>query len=103
VTTAALADPDQVLVHFDYDLAIGHNLSALYCLGQNAPRGVATFHFPCWTDRGWTKRELADAFNATDQMLDTAQLYAGLVVLRKMSEPPRPSPNPDPNPIALAL
>ena len=101
VITATFADPDQVLVHFDYDLAIGHNLSALYCLGQNAPRGVATFHFPCWTDRGWTKRELADAFNATDQMLDTAQVYAGLVVLRKMSEPPCPSPNP--SPIALAL
>ena len=78
----ALGD-EEVLVHFDYDLAIGHNLSALYCLGQNAPRGVVTFHFPCWTDRGWTKRELADALNATDQMLDTVQLYAGLVVLRK--------------------
>ena len=47
----ALGD-GEVLVHFDYDLAIGHNLSALYCLGQNAPRGVVTFHFPCWTDRG---------------------------------------------------
>ena len=47
----ALGD-EEVLVHFDYDLAIGHNLSALYCLGQNAPRGVVTFHFPCWTDRG---------------------------------------------------
>ena len=74
---------EEVLVHFDYDLAIGHNLTALYCLGQNAPKGVAVFHFPCWTDRGWTKRELADAMNATDQMLDTAQIYGGLVVLRK--------------------
>ena len=98
VITATFADAVKVLVHFDFDLAIGHNLSALYCLGQNAPRGVATFHFPCWTDRGWTKRELADAFNATDQMLDTAQLYAGLVVLRKTSEPPSPSPNPNHNP-----
>ena len=78
----ALGD-GEVLVHLDYDLAIGRNLSALFCLGQNAPRGVAAFHFPCWTDRGWTKRELADAFNATDRMLDTAQLYAGLLVLRK--------------------
>ena len=48
-----------------------------------------------------TVNATADAFNATDQMLDTAQLYAGLVVLRKMSKPPCPSPNP--SPIALAL
>jgi hypothetical protein len=34
VVAATSADVGQVLVHFDYDLAIGHNLSALYCLGQ---------------------------------------------------------------------
>ena len=56
---------------------------ALFCLGQNALHGVAAFHFPCLTERAWTKRELADAFNATDAMLDTVQVYGGLLVLRK--------------------
>ena len=72
-----------VLVHLDYDLTIRTNLSALFCLGQNARKGVALFHFPCWTDREWSKAELAAELNATDEMLDTAQIYAGVVVLRK--------------------
>ena len=44
-----------VLVHLDYDLTIRTNVSALYCLGQNAEHGVALFHFPCWTDRQYSK------------------------------------------------
>lgn len=56
---------------------------ALFCLGQNSLHGVAAFHFPCLTERAWTKRELADEFNATDAMLDTVQVYGGLLVLRK--------------------
>ena len=45
--------------------------------------GVAGFHFPCLTDRAWTKREVADALGASDAMLDTTQVYAGLLVLRR--------------------
>ena len=77
-----LADGD-VLVHLDYDLTITDDASALFCLGQNAERGVALIHFPCWTDRQWSKAELVRALNATDAMLDTAQVYGGVVVLRK--------------------
>lgn len=72
-----------VLVHVDYDIVLAHNPSALFCLGQQAPQGVATFHFPCLTDRGWTKRETALALGATDAMLDTATLYAGIVAVRR--------------------
>mmetsp|Transcript_734 Transcript_734/g.2324 ORF Transcript_734/g.2324 Transcript_734/m.2324 type:complete len:354 (-) Transcript_734:450-1511(-) len=79
---AKLADGD-VLVHLDYDLTITEDASALFCLGQNAERGVALIHFPCWTDRQWSKAELVRALNATDAMLDTAQVYGGVVVLRK--------------------
>jgi len=79
---AKLADGD-VLVHLDYDLTITDDASALFCLGQNAERGVALIHFPCWTDRQWSKAELVRALNATDAMLDTAQVYGGVVVLRK--------------------
>mmetsp|Transcript_48437 Transcript_48437/g.155747 ORF Transcript_48437/g.155747 Transcript_48437/m.155747 type:complete len:438 (+) Transcript_48437:89-1402(+) len=77
-----MADGD-VLVHLDYDLTITDDASALFCLGQNAERGVALIHFPCWTDRQWSKAELVRALNATDAMLDTAQVYGGVVVLRK--------------------
>ena len=73
----------EVLVHADYDLVLANDLRALFCLGQNAARGVAAFHFPCLTDRGWTKAEAAQSLNASDQMLDTSQIYAGLLVLRK--------------------
>lgn len=38
-------------VHTDYDLQLTPHPAALWCLGQNAPQGVATFHFPCLTDR----------------------------------------------------
>ena len=31
----------------------------------------------------WSKAELVRALNATDAMLDTAQVYGGVVVLRK--------------------
>ena len=40
-------------MHTDYDLQLTSHPAALWCLGQNAPHGVATFHFPCLTDR-WT-------------------------------------------------
>ena len=73
----------EVLVHVDYDLLLNHEPKALYCLGQNSKHGVAAFHMPCLTDRAWTKRELADAFNATDSMLDTTQIYGGIMILRK--------------------
>ena len=82
----AIGDGD-VLVYADYDLLIAptphDDLSALFCLGANAVQGVAPFHFPCFTDRAWTKREAAIALNATDAMLDSAQLFAGLLVLRR--------------------
>jgi hypothetical protein len=63
--------------------ALGSNLRGLFCLGQNSAHGVAAFHFPCLTDRAWTKHEAAAALNASEDMLDSAQVYAGLLVLRK--------------------
>lgn len=82
----AIRDGD-VLVYADYDLLIAptpnDDLSGLFCLGANAIEGVAPFHFPCFTDRAWTKHEVATALNATDAMLDSAQLFAGLLVLRR--------------------
>ena len=50
-----------VMVHTDYDLQLTSQPAALWCLGQNAAQGVATFHFPCLTDRAWTKAEVASA------------------------------------------
>jgi len=75
-----------VIVHADYDIVISKTPAALWCLGQNSPQGVATFHFPCLTDRAWTKRETTLALGATDAMLDSATLYAGIVVLRRTAE-----------------
>lgn len=72
-----------VLVHVDYDLQFNRRPACLWCIGQNAPRGVAGFHMPCLTDRAWTKRETVAAMNADDAMLDTSQLYAGLLALRR--------------------
>ena len=70
----------EVLMHADYDLLMApsptDDLSALFCLGANEPRGVAAFHFPCFTDRAWTKAEAAAALNATDAQLDSAQQLA---------------------------
>lgn len=76
-------DEGEVLLHADYDLILGPNLHNLFCLGQNVARGVAAFHFPCLTDRAWTKAEAAQSLNASARVLDTAQIYAGLLVLRK--------------------
>lgn len=81
-TLRSLAVGD-VVAHLDYDLVPDRDLSSLLCLGQNAARGVAVFHTPCLTEHGWTKRELAVAMNATDLMLSTAQIYAGLIAIRK--------------------
>ena len=67
-------------MHADYDLLMApsptDDLSGLFCLGANEPRGVAAFHFPCFTDRAWTKAEAAAALNATDAQLDSAQQLA---------------------------
>ena len=72
----------EVLAWMDYDLVLLDHEPWSLCLGQNVEAGVAGFHFPCLTDRAWTKRELADAIGADDRMMDSAQLYGGLVVLR---------------------
>jgi hypothetical protein len=45
-----------VLAWIDYDLILPQDLTALFCLAQNAGSGIAVFHFPCLTDRAWTKR-----------------------------------------------
>ena len=60
-----------VMVHTDYDLQLTSQPAALWCLGQNAAQGVATFHFPCLTDRAWTKAEVASALGSSAPMLDT--------------------------------
>ena len=44
LTSAIAMDVDE---DGDYDLVLGHDLRALFCLGANAPSGVAAFHFPC--------------------------------------------------------
>ena len=73
-----------VLLWMDRDLRIFNRpLDMLFCLGQNTRRGVAGFHFPCFSERVWTKRELADAMGADQDAMETVQLYAGLLVLRK--------------------
>lgn len=81
----SVADGD-VVVWLDYDLILAHDLTALFCLGQNSESGVALFHFPCHVERYWTKAELAVAMGATEAMLSTTQIYGGLVILRKTPE-----------------
>ena len=81
----AVADGD-VVAWLDYDLIVAHDLTALFCLAQNAASGIALFHFPCHVERFWTKVELAEAMGATDAMLDTVQIYGGLVIIRKTAE-----------------
>ena len=71
----------------DYDLLLGQDSSALYCLGQNAQHGVAAFHMPCFTERAWTKRELADALGADDAMLDSVQAAGAEAALFEMRIP----------------
>ena len=78
--------PGDVIVHADYDLVFSASPAALWCLGQNERRGVASFHFPCLTDRAWTKRETAVAVDATAAQLDSSTLYAGLLVVRRTPE-----------------
>ena len=72
----------EVLVWADYDIFMQKDASALWCLGQGSPSDLALFHFPCLTDRAWTKAAVVRALNATDEELDTAQLYAGVLALR---------------------
>lgn len=55
---------NDVLVWADYDLQLGHELRALFCLGANSPVGVVAFHFPCLTEGAWTKREAASELHA---------------------------------------
>ena len=47
-------------------------------LGPTAPH--------CLTGRAWTKAEVASALGSSAAMLDTATLYAGLLVLRRTAE-----------------
>ena len=73
-----------VLMWMDRDLRIFNRpLDMLFCIGQNVRKGVAGFHFPCFTERKWTKRELVEAMGVDEAMLETVQLYAGLLILRK--------------------
>jgi len=71
-----------VLVWADYDIFMQKDAEALWCLGQGAPSDLALFHFPCLSDRAWTKASVARALNATDDELDTAQIYAGVLAAR---------------------
>ena len=75
----------EVLVHVDYDLQFSRQPDALWCIGQNSETGIAAFHMPCLTDRAWCKQEVAASMHATDAMLDTTQLYAGLLAMRRTS------------------
>lgn len=40
----------------------------------------------CLTGRAWTKAEVASALGSSAAMLDTATLYAGLLVIRRTPE-----------------
>ncbi|KAL3920126.1 MAG: hypothetical protein SGPRY_005368 [Prymnesium sp.] len=77
---------DDVLIWIDRDLRLFNRpLNMLFCLGQNMRKGVATFHYPCFLERKWTKRELADAMGASREMMETVQIMSNLIVLRKTS------------------
>ena len=82
----SLAEGD-VLAWLDYDLILSQDLSALFCLGQNAEQGVALFHFPCHVERAWTKRELAEAMGANDAMLNSVQVYGGMCATLGLDPP----------------
>jgi len=71
-----------VMLYVDRDLRLGSNLSALFCLGQNADR-VACFHQACYTERAWTSHELATAVGAGPPELDSVQINGGLQVWRR--------------------
>lgn len=73
----------EVLVHADYDLILNKKPSALFCLGQQVAKGVGAFHMPCLSEASWTKREVATALNASEDVMQTVQIYAGLLVLRR--------------------
>ena len=75
----------EILLYVDRDLRLGHNLSALFCLGQNAAKGVACFHQACYTERPWTSRELVTAAGAGSAELDSVQINGGLQVWRRSS------------------
>ena len=47
-------------------------------------RAPPTLH--CLAGRAWTKAEVASALGSSAAMLDTATLYAGLIVLRRTPE-----------------
>ena len=73
-----------VLLWFDNDAPIGaRSLAPLFCIGQNAVSGIAPFHQSCFLDGQYSNRRLTDALNATSAELSTAQVWAGLLVLRK--------------------
>lgn len=79
-----LAD-GEILLYVDRDLRLGHDLSALFCLGQNAAKGMACFHQACYTERPWTSRELVTAAGAGPAELDSVQINGGLQVWRRSS------------------
>ena len=77
-----LADGD-VMLYVDRDLRLGKNLSALFCLGQNAAKGLACFHQACYTERAWTSHELVTALGAGRAELESVQVNGGLQVWRR--------------------
>ena len=79
-----LAD-GEIMLYVDRDLRLGHNLSALFCLGQNAAKGVACFHQACYTERPWTSRKLVTAAGVGPAELDSVQIAASLQVWRRSS------------------
>ena len=73
-----------VLLWFDNDAPLGaRSLAPLFCIGQNAVSGVVPFHQSCFLDGQFSNRRLTEALNATSAELSTAQVWAGLLVLRK--------------------
>ena len=77
-----LAEGD-VMLYVDRDLRLGKNLSALFCLGQNAAKGLACFHQACYTERAWTSHELVTALGAGRAELESVQVNGGLQVWRR--------------------
>ena len=76
-----------VLLWMDRDLSLTNRpIGLLFCIGQNVRRGVAGFHFPCFTERVWTKRELADAMGATGGAEPSGRRAVGSGSWRNLAE-----------------
>ena len=77
-------EDNDVMIWMDRDMSVSNrSVAPLFCIGQQVALGVAGFHTPCLVDRPYTKRAVVTDMNATADQLDTATVWAGLIVFRK--------------------